>query len=186
MKRLKNFFLAVVFAVASGLATAQSTSYPEGQVQRDLPFSFLQYVQENEIEDIDYKLLKGKYLVPKDLDSASSKTYGFMLSHLKTQLQGMELEKYAVMPWPQYPFPEKLPSLVDQTTPITDIMGVPVEQQKKPSPEERAKLREAILVGYEKEHPGYPAFYILLTPEKDRILSWMLIKQGKYHYFLTY
>jgi hypothetical protein len=143
-------------------------------------------VQENELEDIDYKLLKGKYLVPKDLDSASSKTFGFMLRHLKTQLQGMELGKYAVRPWPQYPLPEKLPSLVDETTPITDIMGVPVEQQKKPSPEERAKLREAILVGYEKEHPEYPVFYILLTPEKDRILSWMLIKQGKYHYFLTY
>jgi hypothetical protein len=84
MKRLTNFFFAVVFAAMSGLATAQSTTYPEGQVQRDLPFSFLQYVQENAIEDIDYDLLKGKYLITKDLDSASSKTFGFMLRHFYT------------------------------------------------------------------------------------------------------
>ncbi len=186
---MKPFLLLLLFFIAALLlqpAAAQPRPSDGGKKQAKLVVSFFRYVQAHGPESAHYDRLRKRYLPDHPLDSAGRRTYTFMLRTLHSQIRDMNLKEYRVVPWPDYPFPEKLPRLVDETEPVTHLMGEPVPVPQKPSAEERKKFREAVLVGFPAGHPEDPAFYVLLTPDRNRIRSWLLIRQGDYHYFLTY
>ncbi len=185
MKVIIKICVYLILALPGRSLLAQPVALaPNEQKQTDLAFSFLARVKAMDSSNVNEKELLDKYLSEKYGEPARQQYFRSMLKTLQTQLQDMNLDKYTAVPWFKYSYPDKLPRLVDETEPITHVMGEPIAVPAKPSASEKARLREAIVVGFEREHPGQPAFFILFTPEKDRILSWVLLKQGDYHYFL--
>jgi hypothetical protein len=149
-------------------------------------FSFLDYIQKTPVQAVDQNVLSSQYLAVVPADSTRQARFKGVLAGTKEQLEEMNLRDYAAVPWFKYPYPDKLPRLVDDAEPITHIMGEPIKQKAPPTAEEKKAFREQILVVYEKDNIEQPAFYALFDKKSGKIAAWVMIKQGEYHYFLTY
>jgi hypothetical protein len=169
---------------ASGSQVGRLSKEERNEVK--MLFSFLDYLQKTPVQEVDRNVLSSQYLAVVPSDSTRQARFKGILAGTKEQLKYMNLEDYAAMPWPKYPFPDKLPRLVDDAEPITHIMGEPIKQKTPPTAEEKKAFREQILVVYEKDNIEQPAFYALFDKKSGKIAAWVMIKQGEYHYFLTY
>lgn len=186
-KMMMMFVLAgsmLLVGCAAGSQVGRLSKAERNRVK--LLFSFLDYIQETPAHEVDQNVLSSQYLAVVPSDSIRQARFKGILAGTKEQLKDMNLQGYAAVPWPKYPYPDKLPRLVDDAEPITHIMGEPIKQKAPPTAEEKKEFRKQILVVYEKDSIEQPSFYALFDKKSGKIAAWVMIKQGEYHYFLTY
>jgi hypothetical protein len=192
MNAVKNKIIMLVMLTGSTLLVGCASGSQVVRLSKEernevkILFSFLGYLQKTPVQEVDQNVLCSQYLAVVPSDSIRQVRFKGILAGTKEQLKDMNLRDYAAVPWPKYPFPDKLPRLVDDAEPITHIMGEPIKQKARPTAEEKKAFREQILVVYEKDNIGQPAFYALFDKKSGKIAAWVMIKQGEYHYFLTY
>ncbi len=171
MKVLAKIYVCLILGLSSGVTWAQSATLSrDEQKQTDLLFAFLHHVKEMDSSNVNGRELLDKYLSDKYREPARQQNLRSMLKTLQAQLQDMDLHAYTAVPWFKYPFPDKLPQLVDETEPITHVMGEPIPVPAKPSALEKERLRQAVVVGFEGT-PRATGLFILFTPEKYKIFS---------------
>jgi hypothetical protein len=151
-------------------------------------------VKKKPLEEIDQARLLRNFLAFEHIlsdttkEHASQKVFHKLLKDLDTVLDTTRLYEYEVVPWNKYSYKDNLPRMLWEDEPVTHLFENPLPDKTvshMQSVIEGKKELENIMVCYKKENPGEPLYYFLFD-ERNKIVSWLLIRQGGLHYFLTF
>jgi hypothetical protein len=157
-------------------------------------YRFCTYVKKTPPEQMDQALLFKKYLAFEHIlqDTAQNqiqqKVFNKLMKDLHTVLDTTHLSSYRVVPWHKYRYKERLPRMIWEDEPLTHIWGNPLPVKKNSHQQavlEGERQLDYIMVCYKKEKPQEPVYYFLFD-ERNTIVSWLLVRQGGSHYFLTF
>lgn len=183
MKRLKVYCMTIGIAMLTLSVEAQSV---DNRVQ--LLHSFCQYIQQTPQQQWTKEQLES-YIMASDsawvTNSSQSQILQAALITFKQSLEGIDLARYDAVPWQQFSDSTKLPTMVWEAEPLTQLMGqpLPTGNREKELAEGR-KQTDNTLVVFSKKQPATPLRYVLFDQSTGKIASWVLIKQGELHYFL--
>jgi hypothetical protein len=187
--------LLICIACLNGNLSAQHTRPTKQEKQRIHQVSkFCRYVKKKPLAEIDQDLLFEKYLsfeyilTDTTKEQIASKVFSKLLKDIHTVLDTTHINSYGVVPWNKYQYKENLPRMLWEDEPLTGLFGNPL-------PDKTASYRQAVIEGkkelenimvcFKKKKPQEPLYYFLFD-EQNKIVSWLLIRQGGLHYFLTF
>lgn len=191
----KYCILLICLLCAFGHLQAQSSKLSRQDKRRiKVVKDFCRYVQKTPREQISQATLFDNYLAFEHIlsdtteDSVALRVFHKMLSSVDLVLDTTDIKSYQVVPWNKYAYPNNLPKMLWEKEPLTHIWGRPLpgtgtSQQDRVKKGE--KQLEDILVCFKKDRPEEPLYYFLFD-DSNQIASWLLVRQGGLHYFLTF
>jgi hypothetical protein len=151
-------------------------------------------VKNKPLEKIDQGLLFQKYLgfehilIDSTKEQISQRVFNKLLKDLSTVLDTTQLTSYGAVPWNKYSYKENLPRMLWEDEPLTHLFGEPLPDKSAAHRQaviEGTKELEYIMVCFKKATPQKPLYFFLLD-DRNKIVSWLLVRQGGLHYFLTF
>lgn len=192
--KLYNIIFIFLLCV-SGNLNAQHQRLSRQERQRiQVIYKFCRYVKKKPLEEIDQARLLRNFLAFEHIlsdttkEQISQRVFNKLLIDLDTVLDTTQLGNYKAVPWNKYRYKENLPRMLWEDEPVTHLFGNPLPDKRVSHMQaviEGKKELENIMVCYKKENPGEPLYYFLFD-ERNKIVSWLLIRQGGLHYFLTF
>lgn len=191
----KYVLLLICLLCAIGHLRAQSSKLSRQDKRRiKVVKEFCRYVQKTPPEEINQELLFDKYLSFEHIlsdttaDSVAHRVFHKLLTNVALVLDTTDIKSYQVVPWNKYTYPNKLPKMLWEKEPLSHIWGRPlpntgISQQDRVK--KGQKQLEDIMVCFKKEKPEEPLYYFLFD-DSNQIASWLLVRQGGLHYFLTF
>jgi hypothetical protein len=193
---MKNFIILLIgIACLTSSVHAQQVRLSKQEKQRIHTISkFCRYVKKKPLEQIDQSLLFEKYLAFEHIltdttkEQIAQKVFQKLLKDLNTVLDTTTINGYGVVPWNKYGYKKNLPRMLWEDEPLTHLFGNPLPDKSAAHRQaviEGKKELENIMVCYKKQNPQEPLYYFLFD-ERNKIVSWLLVRQGGLHYFLTF
>lgn len=185
---MKMIYLLISFGLGIFSLKAQSVPLTKEEKKRvELLRSFGEYVQKTPLEQIDAQQLQ-PFVTQSDSSRVEGsrpwKFYRAALEQLDLALNGMNLAEYDAVPWNKFADQRKLPKMVWDAEPITNLMGTPMPTgDREAELAEGRRKRENMLVIFKKSEPDVPVHHVLFDEKTGKIVSWVLIRQGGLHYF---
>jgi len=185
-----KILVLIIISITLGIASLKAQSVPltgEEKQRVQLLRSFCQYVQQTPWEQLDDQQLQQFISLSDSSRVKGSRPWRFYQAALQAMdqlLDGKDLAEYDAVPWYKFPDQNKLPKMVWEAEPITELMGQPLPARNREAELTHGRRTlDNTLVIVKKSDPHLPLYYALFDEQTGKIASWMLINQGGLHYF---
>jgi hypothetical protein len=190
------YWLSILFAIIFSTVSAQPNSLNAKEKKRiKLLKEFAQYLQKNDLDPKALDHIRNQYLAPSiKPDSVTlsdwsqrQQSIDMLLGETGRSVQNIRLEEYDATPWLKFSQPGSLPKMLWEAPRINNIGGRTLPTANAENDKQIGKQQQAnTLVIYKKSALHTPLYYVLFDEESDKIRSWILLKQGEYHYFVAF